>query len=473
MKGEREIPLGTSVEDEAVQELKASFRGPLLRPADEGFDTARRVWNGMIDKTPALIARCAGVADVISAVNFARSHRLLVAVRGGGHNVAGTAVCDGGLVIDLSPMKGVLVHPSRRTVRAQAGLTWGEFDHETAVFGLAVTGGHVSTTGIAGLTLGGGIGWLMRKHGLTCDNLLSADIVTADGRFLTASPTENEDLFWGIRGGGGNFGVVTSFEYRLHPVEMVLAGMVFHPAERAREVLQFYRDFTASAPEELTSLVAFLTGPPAPFLPAALHGAPLVAIAACYTGDLAEGERAIQPLRSFGPPVVDMLHSMPYRFFQTILDPSAPPGLQNYWKSSYLDSLSDGAIDVLAGRARSLPSPLTIVPVLHVGGAVSRVGENETAVSQLRGVPYVVNIISMWSDPEETERNVAWTRDFAGALQPFGPEGVYVNFIGDEGQDRVRAAYSPATYERLVALKNQYDPTNMFRLNQNILPTAG
>jgi FAD/FMN-containing dehydrogenase len=461
----------TAIEEAAVPEFRADFRGALLRPGEEGYDTARRVWNGMVDRRPALIARCTGVADVMSALRFGRAHELLIAMRGGGHNVAGNGTCDGGLVIDLSPMKGIRVDPAARTVWAQAGLTWGEFDRETAAFGLAVTGGHVSTTGIAGLTLGGGIGWLMRKYGLTSDNLLSADVVTADGRCLTASPTENADLFWGLRGGGGNFGIVTSFEYRLHPVETVLAGMVLHPAARAREVLRCYREFADTAPDELTTLAVFLTGPPAPFLPDSLHGAPLIAIAACYTGKLDEGERVLQPLRSFGPPAVDLLHPMPYRLFNTFLDAAAPPGLQNYWKSEYLNALSDEAIDTLIAYAGRAPSPMTLTAVLQLGGAVSRVGEEETPVS-LRRVPYVVNLMSLWPDPGDAERNIQWTREFSAALQPLATGGVFVSFLGDEGQDRVRAAYAPASYERLVRLKNEYDPTNLFRLNQNIRPTG-
>lgn len=455
----------------ALQEFKTGLRGELLCPGNDGFDAARRVWNGMIDRTPALIARCAGVADVRRAVALAREQGLLVAVRGGGHNVAGNATCDGGLVIDMSPMKGIRVDPVARTARAQAGLTWGDFDHETGAFGLAVTGGHVSTTGIADLTLGGGIGWLMRPYGLTCDDLLSADVVTADGQFLTASASENAELFWGLRGGGGNFGVVTSFEYRLHPVATVLAGMAFHPAERAKEVLQFYREYAAAAPDELTSLAAFLTGPPAPFLPPSLHGARLIALAVCYAGPIEEGERVLRPLRSFGPPLVDLIGPMPYPALQRMLDPSAPPGLQNYWKSGYLDRISDALIDLLVDRATSAPSPFSLTVLLHLGGAVSRAEEEATAVRH-RKAQYAANLMSMWADPAEADRQVAWTREFWSALEPLTTGGVFVNFLGDEGQDRVREAYGPATYERLVALKNRYDPTNLFRLNQNIRPTV-
>jgi FAD/FMN-containing dehydrogenase len=459
------------VTDDQLQQLAAGVRGPLLRPGDDGFDAARRVWNGMIDRSPALIIRCAGVADVLSAVRFARARGLPLAVRGGGHNVAGKGVCEGGIQIDVSPMKGIRVDPAARTARAQAGLTWGEFNHETHAFGLAVTGGHVSTTGISGLTLGGGIGWLMRKYGLTSDNLLSADLVTADGRFVTASASENADLFWGLRGGGGNFGIVTSFEYRLHPAETVLAGIVFYRADRAREVLRFYREFAEKSPDELTTLAVFLTGPPAPFLPEELHGAPLIAVMGCYTGDLNEGERVLQPLRRFGPPAVDVYQAMPYPVLNTMLDPAYPPGLQYYWKTGYLDAISDAAIDTLIAHAGSVPSPLTTVAVMQLGGAVSRVGEEETP-SSLRRRQYAVNIMSAWPNPADSDQNIQWTREFSAAIEPFATGGAFVSFLGEEGQDGVRAAYGPSTYERLVRLKNKYDPTNMFQMNQNIPPSV-
>ena len=452
-------------------DFQASLRGALLRPGDDGYDVARRVWNGMIDKRPALIARCAGAVDVITAVQFARSHDLQVAVRGGGHNVAGHAVCDDGLVIDLSPMKGIRVDPMARTARAQAGVTWGEFDRETATFGLATTGGLISTTGIAGLTLGGGIGWLMRKYGLACDNLLSVDIITADGQPLTASATENEDLFWGVRGGGGNFGIVTSFEYRLHRVTTVLGGMVFYPAAQARDVLRFFRAYTAAAPDELTCLAVFLTAPPAPFLPAHLHGAPLVAITVCYTGWMDEGEEVVRPLRVFGPPLVDLIRPMPYTALQSMLDASAPSGLQNYWKSRYLSDLGDETVDTLIAHAGGMTSPLSAVHIHQLGGALSHVGEDKTAVSY-RDAPYAFNIVSAWLDPQGSERHIAWTRAFAAAMAPHSTGGVYMNFLGDEGEDRIRAAYGAATYDRLVDLKTKYDPTNLFCLNQNIRPRA-
>ncbi len=452
-----------------VQDFRTSLRGALIGPDDAGYDEARRVWNGMIDKRPALIARCTGVADVISAVQFARSQHLLVAVRGGGHSFPGLSTCDGGLVIDLSAMTGIWVDPALRTARAQGGVTWGAFDRETAAFGLATTGGLVSTTGIAGLTLGGGIGWLMRTHGLTCDNLLAADVVTADGRVVTASATENADLFWALQGGGGNFGIVTSFEYRLHPMVMVLGGMVLYPAAQARDVLRFYRDFTATAPDELTTLAAFLTAPPAPFIPAPLQGTPMVGVVVCHAGAIAEGEAAVRTLRAFGPPAVDLIGPMPYTVLQTMFDPTAPHGLNYYTKSEYLGGLDDDTIDALTTHATGMASPLTAVHIHHMQGAVSRVGASDTAYSN-RQAPYTLNVIAAWADPHESPTHVQWVRALSAAVQPHTTGGVYSNFLGDEGQDRVRAAYGAETYDRLVAAKNQYDPTNLFRLNQNITP---
>jgi len=452
-----------TLDEIAVQAFKAGLRGELLSPTDASFDAARRVWNAMIDKTPALIVRCAGVADVISAVNFARDHDLLLAVRGGGHNVAGKAVCDGGLVIDLSQMKSIRIDPARRTARAEPGLTWGEFDRETQVFGLATTGGAVSTTGIAGLTLGGGVGWLMGQYGLTCDNLLSADIVTADGQLLTASATEHPDLFWALRGGSGNFGVVTSFEYQLHPVGPVLAGMLLHPLAGAREVLRFYREFTATAPDELTAYASLLTAP---------DGVPMVAIILCYCGPLAEGEQIVEPLRRFGPPVADLLRPMAYVEIQSMLDAAFPPGLQSYWKANQMDDLSDAAIDAIVAHAATVTSPMTAILIEHHHGAMSRVDPNATAFAHRRA-PYDFIIFSVWPDPAENDRNIRWTREFWQAMRPFFADGVYVNALSDdEGADRVRAAYG-ANYERLVALKSQYDPANFFRVNQNIAPSGG
>lgn len=453
---------GTALEEATVQEFIGSLGGELLRPGDDGYDSARKVWNEMIDKHPSLIVRCAGVSDVINAVNFARANDLVVAVRGGGHNVGGKAICDGGLVIDLSRMKGIRVDPTRRAVRAEPGLTWGEFDRETQAFGLATTGGFVSTTGIAGLTLGGGLGFLMRRFGLACDNLLSVDIVTADSALVTASATENEDLFWGVRGGGGNFGIVTSFEYRLHPVgPMVLGGLILHPLPRAKEVVQFYREFTSTSPDELTTYLAFVTSP---------DGDPTVAFFICYSGPIEKGEEVVRPLREFGPPVADMAGPMPYTAVQALGGDLYPPGRLNYWKSSFIKELSDDAIDTMIAQFSVVPSPFSAAAFEHLGGAVSRIGKDETAFGE-RSAHYSLIITSEWVDPVESEKNIQWARDFWEAMHPFARESVYVNYLDADEEDRIRAAYG-TNYERLVALKNKYDPTNLFGLNQNIKPTA-
>jgi FAD/FMN-containing dehydrogenase len=449
------------------------LQGELVAPGDPGYDDARRIWNGAIDRRPGLIARCTGVADIVAAVRFARERDLLVAVRGGGHGVGGHAVCEGGLVVDLSPMKGVWVDPAARTARAQPGVLWGEFDRETQLHGLATTGGIVTHTGIAGLTLGGGIGWLMRKYGATVDNLLSVELVTADGELVRASDEENRDLFWGIRGGGGNFGIVTSFEYRLHPVgPIVLAGPIFYPLDDAPEVLRFYRDFIADAPDELTTIVNLRIAPPLPFLPEEVHGRPIVMVAACYAGPIEQGAKVVRPLKAFGSPLVDLLEPKPYLTLQAMFNLSVPHGWHYYWKSWELPPLSDEAIDTLVEHASKLTSPRSYCIIFQLGGALSRVGENETAFSQ-RDAAHNVNINGVWlEDDEEPQRHVEWTREFFAALEPLAPGRVYVNFLGDEGQDRVRAAYGDEKYERLVALKMKYDPTNFFRLNQNIEPRA-
>jgi FAD/FMN-containing dehydrogenase len=465
------VPLGKPLEEAAVQELAADFRGELIRRGDDGYDAARAVFNGMIDRHPALIARCTGVSDVIAAVNFARENELVVAVRGGGHSVPGYGVCDGGIVIDLSPMKGIWVDPEARTVRAQAGVTWGEFDRETQTFGLAVTGGRVTHTGIAGLTLGSGSGWLERKYGLTCDNLISADVVTADGQFLKASESENEDLFWGLRGGGGNFGIVTSFEYRLYPVgPIVLGGMLFYPFDRAAELLHFWRDYVETAPDELGSAPAFLTAPPAPFVPEHMKGQIVAGLIICYAGSPEEGEEVIRPLREFGPEV-DLVQPMPYTVVQTLLDPGNPPGRNNYWKAENLKELGDEAIATIVSHASNMISPFTHVVIQPMGRAISRVREDETALGG-RNADYALHAISMWENLAESEAHIAWTREFLEAMEPFTTPGISLNFTSDQNEDKVRAFFGPEKYERLVALKNQYDPKNLFRLNQNIKPTA-
>ncbi len=452
---------GPMLPDGAIQKFTADFHGELIRQGDPGYDGARAVWNGMIDRRPALIARCAGVEDVQAAVRFARGNGLLTAVRGGGHNAAGFAVCDGGLVIDLSPMKAIRVDPAARTARAQAGATWGDFDRETQAFGLATTGGAISTTGIAGLTLGGGLGWLMRSYGLACDNLLSVDLVTAEGRVLTASEQENPDLFWGVRGGGGNFGIVTSFEYRLHPVGPVLGGVLVHPLDRARAALQFYREFAQSAPTELTIFPALMTTP---------EGVPVIGFAVCYNGPIAKGEQVLQPLRSFGPPVADQVGPMPYTALQSMLDAAFPAGLQVYWRSDFLRGLGDETIDTILTRFGERTSPLSVIIIEQFGGAVGEVGREETAF-EYRDARYNLAIIARWTDPGESDKHVRWARETWEAMRPFA-SGVYVNYLGEEGESRVKAAYGARKYERLVALKTKYDSSNFFRLNQNIKPAS-
>ena len=464
---------GSAVDETALETFRARLRGPLLRSGDQGYDEARTLWNAMIDRHPSCILRCTGAADVIAAVGFAREHDILLAVRGGGHNIAGTAICDGGMVIDLSLMKGVRVELGSQTVQVQPGCAWGDVDHETQPFGFAVPSGIVSTTGVSGLTLGGGFGWLTRKYGYTCDNLLSVDIVTADGRFLRASEQENQDLFWGVRGGGGNFGVVTSFQFRMRALgPTVMAGMVLHPIDRAREVIDFYRELTSTAPDELSSLLIIRIAPPAPFLPKEVHGKPVAGIAVCYAGPAEEGVEAVRPLKEFGSPLVDLIGPKPFSAHQTMLDAAQPPGRHYYWKSEYLHSIEDGARDVMLANTGEFPSPESALLTMHLGGAMSRVKEEDMAVGH-RDVSYIVNIAASCVDPAKTQGCVSWAREFWSAVRPYSTGGVYVNFLTeDEGQDRVTAAYGPKKYDRLVALKNKYDPSNLFRLNQNIRPTV-
>ena len=452
----------TILESAVVQKFADGLRGRLVQSGDGGYDQARTVWNGMIDRRPALIARCAGPADIIASVHFARDHGLLVSVKGGGHNITGNAVCEGALMIDLSPMKGVRVDPAGRTARAEAGLTWGEYNRETQAFGLASTGGVVSTTGIAGLTLGGGLGWLMGKHGLSCDNLISADLVTADGALVTASAERNSDRFWGLRGGGGNFGVVTSFEYQLHPVGPVLAGMVIHPMARAKEVLRFYRDFCRGCPDEMLAAAALMTSH---------EGEPVAVIIASYIGDLADGERAMAPLRKFGTPLADTIAPTSYVQLNTLFDAAVPyGGVQRYWKSSFLDELGDQLLDIMVTRAAKMLSPMSMVLFFHMHGAAARVDRDATAFG-LRRDQWDYDAISQWNDPAETAGHIQWTRDYWTAVEPFASGEVYVNHLDAEEATRIRAAYS-GNYERLVALKNKYDPANLFRMNQNIRPTV-
>lgn len=453
------IPIA-AIENTRIEALKASLQGELLLPGDAAYDSARKVWNGMIDRKPVLIVHCATQADVIQAVNFARVHHLLVSVRGGGHNVTGSAACDGGIVIDLSRMKDIRVDPINRTARAEAGLTLGEFVGETQAFGLGTTVGTVSTTGLSGLMLGGGMGWLMGAYGLTVDNLLAVDLVTADGQARSISANEHPDLFWGVRGGGGNFGVATCFTFQLHPVGTLLAGMVVHPLSQAREVLRFYREFSRSAPDELTAYAVLTTMP---------DGLPVILIALCYCGPLEEGERLIAPVRKFGPPVVDLIRPMSYLDLTTLIDATSPAGRHYYEKSSSLKDLSDEAIECIAQYGVSITSPFSMVLIQHVHGAVCRIAPTETAVSALRDESYVISIVSMW-EHDDAQRHIAWTRGFWAALEPFAASGVYINYLTDETEERKRASYG-VNYERLVTLKNTYDPTNLFRMNQNIKPT--
>ena len=444
--------------DSHVEQLKTSLRGNLLRPADSDYQGARQVFNAMIDRHPALIARCLGAADVIACVRFAAEHDLPLSIRGGGHSVAGNAVCDDGLVIDLSRMKTIRVDPSRRVARADPGLTLAEFDWETQAFGLATTLGTISMTGIAGLTLGGGLGWLMGKHGLACDNLRSVDIVTADGRLLTASADENADLFWAVRGGGGNFGVVTSFEYQLHPLGTVLAGLVAYPMSQAPQVLRFFREFSAGCPDELGLMAAMLTLP---------DGNAIVGVAGCYSGNLAEGEKVLQPLRSFGSPVADHFQPMPYTQVQKLIDWWAEPGQLHYWKSSFMPTLSDAAVDVMTRFATHKPAPRSGLGIEYLHGAVRRVAPDATAFAH-RSAPYNFLMLGSWSSPAQTENGMRWVREFWDAMGPSLEAGVYVNYLSaGEGDDRIRGAYG-ANYDRLLKIKQKYDPTNLFRINQNI-----
>lgn len=446
--------------DVSVAELRCLLRGTVLCPGDAGYDAARRVWNAMIDKRPAVIVRCAGAADVVTVVRFARDHGLEVAVCGGGHNVAGRSVPDGGLMVDLSPMKGMRVNPLRRTARAQPGLKLGEFDRETQAFGLATTLGAASDTGIAGLTLGGGYGWLDGKYGLACDNLLSVDIVTADGRLLTASATENEDLFWGVRGAGANLGVVTSFEYQLHPVGPVLGGLVLYPISNGKEALRFFREFSSTCPDEVTTVGLLMSAP---------DGTPAFGIGACYCGPLADGEKVLKPLKTFGTPLADLVAPRSYVEMQRFFDEPWAPGQLNYWKTSLLRGPSDTAIDTLLDQAQRRPTPTCVIYCQQLHGIASRVRVTDTAFPH-RFDHYDCGPFAIWQDPSDTEKCLRWARECWGALRPFYEPGVYVNALSDDADERVRAAYGP-NYERLVALKNRFDPTNFFHLNANIRPT--
>jgi FAD/FMN-containing dehydrogenase len=456
----------TAVAD-AIEIDEAAFRGEVVRPGDPGYDVHRKVWNGCFDKRPAMIVRCAGVSDVIAAVKLGRTSGLPVAMRSGGHSFPGLSVADDALMIDLQPMKGVRVDPERRTARVQAGVLLGELDKETQAFGLAVPSGIVTHTGVAGLTLGGGIGWIMRKHGLSVDQLISVDLVTADGEFVKASAEENADLFWGLRGGGGNFGIATEFEFRCVQLgTQVLAGPIIWPMERSGEVLRFYRDWVAEAPDELMTIVIHRKAPPLPIIPEELHGKPVVMVIPCWVGDPEEGERVIRPLRQFGPPVADVCMVKPYLAHQAMLDPSFPHQRWYYFKSCDLAELSDEIIDITMERSLQIQSPLTSFPIWQMGGAVSRVGDDETAFNgRTAGFTFNIGVSTETAEGFEEERE--WVRGFWSALEPWH-QGVYMNFLGDEGPERIRESYGPEKYDRLRALKQRYDPDNFFRINQNI-----
>ena len=441
----------------------------LLRPGDHDYDEARKVWNGAIDRRPAVIARCATAADVAAALRLGRERDLPLAVRGGGHSIAGLSVNDGGLVIDLSPMRAIEVHPGERTARAGGGVLWGELDEATQAHGLATVGGIVTHTGIAGLTLGGGIGWLMRRHGATVDNLLAADVVTVDGDHVRAGDDENPDLLWGLRGGGGNFGIVTSFEYRLHEVgPTILGGPLYFALDDGPEVLRVYRDLIADAPDELTTILNLRMAPPLPLIPQAFHGQPVVTVAVCHVGDHDRGQAMLAQLRGAATPLVDAVAPRPYLELQQLFNPAVPHGWHYHWRSWELPPLTDAAIDTLVDRAARITSPRSYIIVFQLGGAVAR--GPDTAFSQ-RDAAHDVNINAVWleGDPD-ADRHVQWVRDTYAALEEHSKGSVYVNFLEDEGQDRVRAAYGPATYDRLEALKRRYDPENLLRGNQNISP---
>jgi FAD binding domain/Berberine and berberine like len=453
----------------ALRILRASFRGELVLPGDPAYDKNRRVWNGSIDRYPALIARCSGVADVIAIVQFARDTGLEVAVRGGGHSFPGLSVCDGGVVIDLGAMKGIRVDPERRTARVEAGVLWGELDRETQAFGLATTGGIVTHTGVAGLTLGGGIGWLQRKLGLTIDRLLSAEVVTADGELLKASHTENPDLFWGLRGAGGNFGVVTEFEFRLDRVgPTVLAGPIFWPIEESPGLMRFYRDWIAEAPDELMTIVVHRKAPPLDFVPKELHGKLVVSVACCYAGSIEDGEKALRPLKTFGSPVLDACEPKPYVSHQAMFDPSFPHGWWYYIRACDVAELSDEVIDITVDHSMRIGSPRTAFPIWQLGGALTRVADDETAFSG-RSAGHTFNISGITETREGFDEEREWSRNFWSALEPHHTS-VYVNFLMDQGEEGIRQAYGPDKYDRLKALKRRWDPDNFFRLNQNIPP---
>jgi len=453
---------------QSIDQLRSSFRGELIQPADAGYESARKVYNGMIDKRPRLIARCVDVADVMAAVNYGRENGLLTAIRGGGHNGAGLGTCDDGLVIDLSRMKGIRVDPAAKKVRVEAGCVWGDVDHATHAFGMATPCGFISTTGVAGLTLGGGIGYLTRQYGLTIDNLLSVDMVQADGRFVTANSDENADLFWAVRGGGGNFGVITSFEFRMHPVNMVNFGPTLWPLEQAADVLRAYRRFIVDAPADVSGFFAFLVVPPAPIFPEHLHLKNVCGIVWCYTGSIEKTEAALNPMRTLGQPLFDHVGPAPFPVVQSFFDGLFVPGLQWYWRADNFTELSDEAIARHVEHGSKIPTMLSTMHLYPVNGAAQRVGKNDTAYS-FREALFAEVIVGVDADPANSEKITAWCKAYWEALHPYSAGGAYMNFMMDEGQERIQASYRD-NYQRLAAIKKKYDPRNFFRVNQNIRP---
>jgi FAD/FMN-containing dehydrogenase len=456
---------------EALATLQHGLRGDICLPEDPGYDEARNLWNAMIDRRPGMVVRCQGTVDVIQAVNFAREHQLLLSVRSGGHNIAGNASCDGGLMIDLSPMKSVRVNPFDQTARVEPAATLGDVDKEAQAFGLATPLGINSTTGVAGLTLGGGFGWMSRKYGLTIDNLLSADVVTAEGQLLHASEHENSDLFWAIRGGGGNFGIVTSFEYQLHAIgNKVLSGLVVHPFDQAPGLLGKYLDYVEDLPDEMTCWVILRKAPPLPFLPEQWHGKEVMIFAVCYVGDMQEGERVMAPMRSWGDPIADVISPHQIIDWQSAFDPLLTEGARNYWKSHDFNQLSRAALDTVVDYAGRLPTPECEIFIAHMGGATNRIEADATAYPH-RDTEFVLNVHTRWADPAEDEICVDWARQFFSATESYANGGVYVNFMSDDEAARVGGAYG-ANFDRLASLKASYDPGNLFRVNQNIVPAA-
>lgn len=462
---------GQALDESIIEAFRARLRGEVLRAGDNGYEEARQVWNAMIDRRPGLIARCVDAADVVQSVAFARAQNLLVAVRGGGHNIAGNAVCDGGLMIDLSPMRSVQVDPQAQRAQVGPGATLGDFDREAQAFGLATPLGINSTTGVAGLTLGGGFGWLSRKYGMSIDNLVAADVVTADGELVLVSADQNADLFWGIRGGGGNLGVVTRFEFQLHRVgPEVLSGLIVFPFGQARSLLTQYRQFVETMPDDMNVWVVLRQAPPLPFLPAEVHGKEVVAFAICHAGDVNEGQRRIELLRGFGKAHGEHVGVVPYTAWQQAFDPLLTPGARNYWKSHNFAELSDGALDAIIKYAGNLPSSQCEIFIGLIGGQASRVAPDATAYAH-RDAKFVLNVHGRWERAEEDAQGIAWARAFFASAAPYATGGVYVNFLTEEETDRIGAAYGP-NYRRLVELKKRFDPDNLFKLNQNIKPTG-